>query len=135
MIQRAADGRIILGGFRRLSDGKGIGTFDDSTIDQNVHKAMVAFLNTAFGVREDQITHEWTGIMGYTKDGCPLVGKLGTRREYMACGFNGHGMAMCFKAGRDIAWLILGKEVTIPKCFDPNRFFYQKDEFIRKSSL
>jgi glycine/D-amino acid oxidase-like deaminating enzyme len=39
-----------------------------------------------------EIEHEWTGIMGFTKDGLPLIGPIDAERsEYILAGFCGNG--------------------------------------------
>ena len=41
---------------------------------------------------EERVVQEWTGIMGATPDGWPLVGEVpGRRGVWIAAGFNGHG--------------------------------------------
>ncbi|EAU32714.1 predicted protein [Aspergillus terreus NIH2624] len=60
----------------------------------------------------------WSGIMGFSADGVPLVGQLpssltgrdGTG-EYLAAAFNGYGMANCLMSGEALAKIMLGEEV------------------------
>lgn len=75
-------------------------------------------MDATFGthVRED-IKAAWTGVMGFTVDGLPLVGRLpkaATLRdgssEFVAAGYNGYGMPNAYLCGRYIADLILGRE-------------------------
>lgn len=40
------------------------------------------------------IEQEWTGIMGYTPDENPIIGKIDDG-SYIAVGFSGHGMPRC----------------------------------------
>ncbi|HEX5166328.1 MAG TPA: FAD-binding oxidoreductase, partial [Thermomicrobiales bacterium] len=41
-----------------------------------------------------KITHRWAGILGYTPDAMPLVGRLPDMPSvYFAAGFNGSGMS------------------------------------------
>jgi len=122
MIQRDADNRVIFGGFGRESENNVI---DDTSINESIHSEMVEYLDKKYGIKAQHITNEWTGIMSRTKDGYPLVGKLAGRKEYLACGYHGHGMAMAFKAAHDVAQLVLGNQQAIPKEFNPDRFFQQ----------
>lgn len=83
------------------------------------------------GWREDEgpeVRKVWSGIMGFTSDGLPLVGRLGktaTERdgdgEWVAAGFNGYGMPQCWGAGEAIAKLLLGGEAEVmtwlPECY------------------
>ena len=80
---------------------------------------------------EDASTHEvrkvWSGIMGFTADRLPLIGSLPqsvTNRgreggEWIAAGFNGYGMPLCWSSGEAVAKMILGQEVSD---FLPNSF-------------
>ncbi|KAJ6437729.1 FAD dependent oxidoreductase [Purpureocillium lavendulum] len=58
----------------------------------------------------------WSGIMGFTADRLPLVGRLpqgATRREgdeeWIAAGFNGFGMPLCWSSGEAVARMMLGE--------------------------
>ncbi|KAI1073219.1 hypothetical protein LB507_010863 [Fusarium sp. FIESC RH6] len=68
----------------------------------------------------------WSGIMGFTADGMPIVGKLPrslTGRlgsgEWIAAGFNGHGMDKCWLSGEAIARMVLGERdvAGFPKAY------------------
>ncbi|EXJ86775.1 hypothetical protein A1O3_03729 [Capronia epimyces CBS 606.96] len=60
----------------------------------------------------------WSGIMGFTADRLPLVGCLppcvtdrgqeGGEGEWIAAGFNGYGMPLCWSAGEAVAKMLLG---------------------------
>ena len=59
----------------------------------------------------------WTGVMGFTSDGLPLIGRLSqeaTSRagqgEWIAAGFNGYGMANAWLSGKYIADQLLSRE-------------------------
>ena len=56
------------------------------------------------------IEAEWTGVLGFTTDGKPLIGPLPTRKHvFVAAGYCGHGMPQCFGAGKAIAQWIGGR--------------------------
>ncbi|KAJ5651341.1 uncharacterized protein N7484_005064 [Penicillium longicatenatum] len=68
----------------------------------------------------------WSGIMGFTADGLPLVGQLPpafTERagggEWIAGGYNGHGMDKAWSCGEAVAQMILGEQPPswMPKSF------------------
>lgn len=124
-IQRL-DGRIIFGGMRRRSPTRESGVEDDTTLEPNVSQGLRSFLREAFEpLREAKIDYEWTGIMGYTPDDNPLIGKVpGRPDEYIAAGYTGHGMSVGFLAGKTLAETIAGKqEVFIPKAYRSTRFW------------
>jgi len=123
-IQRQ-DGRIILGGMRWRSPTQEVGLEDDATIEPTISQSLRTFLSNTFAaLRDIKIEYEWTGIMGFTADENPLIGKLPHRPgEYIAAGFTGHGMSFAFLTGKMLAELIAGRDsVTIPKAFSPERF-------------
>lgn len=80
-------------------------------------------------------TYEWTGIMGYSSDGGPWVGRVpelllgelsldadsseaGAGRLWIGAGFTGHGMPVAPRCGIPVAEMILGKEggIQVLKC-------------------
>ncbi|KAK9456807.1 FAD dependent oxidoreductase [Dipodascopsis uninucleata] len=60
-----------------------------------------------------RMIHQWTGIMGFSRDSRPLVGKLppshldDKRSEYCIAGFTGHGMPVIFLSAKYLASMIL----------------------------
>ncbi|KAJ3482508.1 hypothetical protein NLG97_g7550 [Lecanicillium saksenae] len=65
-----------------------------------------------------EIRTMWTGIMGFTGDRLPLVGQVPEevtqrgRGEWMAAGFNGYGMSLCWACGEAVAKMVLGIDVA-----------------------
>lgn len=71
---------------------------------------------------ELRATHEWTGIMGFSRDDLPWVGPVPKHPDlFMAAGFTGHGMPNCWLSGRAVARMAMGvNEVTseeLPKSY------------------
>jgi glycine/D-amino acid oxidase-like deaminating enzyme len=103
MVQRRNDKRIIFGGFRRAEKDHEVGILNDNEISTLISDAIKNYLNDTFGLdigNKNQIEYEWTGIMGFSKDRKPLIGPLpkSNNREFLCCGYTGHGMTRCFKA-------------------------------------
>ncbi|RYP61309.1 hypothetical protein DL770_009818 [Monosporascus sp. CRB-9-2] len=136
LIQRPpAAAELVFGGGRKHARGRGVGVWDDASTDEPVAWYLRGELGglmdlshrpspsapspsapitaTATGgeskKKQDlEPTHEWTGIMGYSRDGYPWVGvvppSLGGsdgRGLAVCAGFTGHGMpnaALCAKA-------------------------------------
>ena len=72
-----------------------------------------------------KVEAEWIGIMGFTPDRNPLVGRLLVRPgEFIAAGYTGHGMPVAFLAGKHIADMICGveSEIPLPAAYAPSRF-------------
>ncbi|CAK7243208.1 MAG: hypothetical protein STHCBS139747_004719 [Sporothrix thermara] len=62
---------------------------------------------------DGRVRAEWTGIMGYTPDGYPLVGEMPSTTSnatnkglWLCCAFQGHGMVYAWPCGRALATMI-----------------------------
>lgn len=95
---------------------------DDSFVASHSVSHLQSVLPRFFG-KEDKaswkLVSSWSGIMGFSSDGLPLVGRLSPtltgRRgegEWIAAAFNGYGMANCLMAGEALALMILGEKVN-----------------------
>ncbi|KAF1999325.1 FAD dependent oxidoreductase [Amniculicola lignicola CBS 123094] len=126
--QNALTGYFFIGGEKRTME-EAI-TSNDSEHNESSVLHLQDKLPRLFGLhpsKGDRLVSTWTGIMGYTADGLPLVGRLSspiTGRmgdgEYIAAGFNGMGMSMCILAGEAIAQMIVGGDITkwFPEAFE-----------------
>lgn len=61
----------------------------------------------------------WSGVMGLTVDGLPLVGQLPSNatgrevaQEWIAAGFQGYGMDKCWLTGEALVAMMAGKDVS-----------------------
>jgi glycine/D-amino acid oxidase-like deaminating enzyme len=83
---------------------------------------------TGEGNERPEVRKVWSGIMGFTSDGRPLVGKLDGattgrdgKSEWVAAGFNGYGMPQCWGVGEAVAKMLLGQEEEVrewlPECY------------------
>lgn len=66
----------------------------------------------------------WTGIMGWTSDSMPYIGEVpGKKGQYIAAGFNGHGMPLIHLASKALAEIIKEEktfeETELPTVFKP----------------
>lgn len=127
--QSGETGEIFHGGGLAQSIQRGLGELGNTRDDINSVQAMAHLggaLNATFGIEKDQSVSAgtkaaWTGIMGFTSDGLPLVGRLPTEAthrggdgEWIAAGFNGYGMANAWLCGRHIADNVVGKGKVEP---------------------
>ena len=109
------DGRVCIGGCRNIISGMEVGVSDDSVLVPAVGLALRKMLHERFGAPADvPVEHEWTGILGFTVDGSPLVGPLSDLADglpadvFVAAGFCGHGMTVCPLVGAAVANMALG---------------------------
>ncbi|KAI9872725.1 MAG: hypothetical protein M1830_001257, partial [Pleopsidium flavum] len=95
-------GDIIIGGGLTKAAEEGLyeyGTTNDTTTDPEIIDYLRETTVTYFGDNWDQdhtegrIRREWSGIMGYSADGFPLIGQMpGEEGLYITASFQGHGM-------------------------------------------
>ncbi len=113
-----SDGRACIGGARAL-EGGALGSTDDTSLSDVCSSALKRFLKEKFpalGFSDQLVESEWTGVLGLSKDGCPLCGPLPQRPNvYIAAGFSGHGMPQCFGVGKGVAhWIVEGEHRLHP---------------------
>jgi gamma-glutamylputrescine oxidase len=113
--RQLSDGRLLLGGWRHYFREAEVGYEDRTTPDvqAGLEGFMARYFPEAVGAR---ITHRWSGTMGFSADGIPVVGSLPDMPDvYFAVGFTGHGLGFGFATaerlashmlfGNDLAWL------------------------------
>ena len=98
--------RIVLGGWRNLDPGNEVGF--EQTLHPVIQDRMTEFLNRFEALRGIEITHRWSGIMGFSRDSLPLVGPApGAPGALAAVGFTGHGFGFAWQAGEALAAVAL----------------------------
>ncbi|OOQ84723.1 hypothetical protein PEBR_29130 [Penicillium brasilianum] len=95
---------------------------DDTFVASHSVSHLQSVLPRFFGKQDEapwKLISSWSGIMGFSSDGLPLVGRLSSaltgRRgegEWIAAAFNGYGMANCLMCGEALALMILGDKVN-----------------------
>ncbi|MBK26761.1 MAG: FAD-dependent oxidoreductase [Halobacteriovorax sp.] len=104
-------GEMLIGGFRQLQKDVETG-YSDQTTD-TIQSALEEFLQTHIpAVRKAKITHRWSGIMGFSVDGQPMVGALPTDPQlYFVGGFTAHGVGLAFNSGKTLVDAMFGRKV------------------------
>jgi gamma-glutamylputrescine oxidase len=119
--RQLGDGRLVVGGWRNTSFAAEA-TIDETPTEE-VQQHLDAFVHETLGLAGVRVVARWAGIMAYTPDGLPLVGRLpGTERCYMAGGYTGHGNASALEAARILSELVCGRAHPEADMFDPARF-------------
>lgn len=119
LIQRPSEkgAHLMFGGGRSM--GPSLGICDDGLVDANVAaylRASVPELLIAEGDSEKgfKATHEWTGIMGFSRDNLPWVGAAPeTRNLFVLAGYTGHGMPNAWLCGRAVATMVREDDVNV----------------------
>ena len=107
---------MLVGGWRDTAMEVEVG--EDATPTDRVQRHLDAFL-AEHGVRAP-VTHRWAGIMGFSHDGLPYIGKRASG-VYMLAGFTGHGNAFAIAGGEIVASLIRTGHHPDADLFDPDR--------------
>jgi glycine/D-amino acid oxidase-like deaminating enzyme len=121
LIQRPDEScaHLMFGGGR--SYGPSLGITSDQDIDEKVAKYLRTELPRLLvsgtkdkGEKELTATHQWTGIMGFSRDNLPWVGQVpGSKGVFVLAGYTGHGMPNAWLCGKSVATMVLGDDVGV----------------------
>ncbi len=115
-----AQGRIILGGWRNL-DPEAERGYED-VLNQDIQDRMSQFLKRFSPLQDVKVSHRWSGVMGFSQDGLPLLGPApGLPGVLAGAGFTGHGFGFAFLAGQALAAVALHGEHDFVKELDVRR--------------
>ncbi|KAK1654303.1 FAD dependent oxidoreductase [Colletotrichum phormii] len=125
LIQRPGPGlEMILGGGRARGTLRGVGFSDDDEVDAVVARYLrragagnldLISENSANNSKKElEASHEWTGIMAFSRDGRPWVGEVpagavlgGGEGLWVCAGYTGHGMPQAALCGRAVAGMMM----------------------------
>lgn len=113
-------GQLLIGGFRQIEKQTEVGYSDHVTnlIQDSLHNFVVTYLPKLAAAK---VTHRWGGVMGFSKDGEPMVGSIPDDPAiYFAGGYTGHGVGLAFNTGKTLVDLIFGRQ--IPSWISARRF-------------
>lgn len=104
-------GELLIGGFRQVEKATETGYSDHITegIQKSLHEFVIRHLPK---LSRAKITHRWSGVMGFAKDGEPMIGSIPDDPQvFFAGGYTGHGMGVAFHTGKTLVDLIFGREI------------------------
>jgi glycine/D-amino acid oxidase-like deaminating enzyme len=124
-------GEMMFGGGRSYASNAGLGVSDDSSVDPPAAEYLRRELNVVLDLQNEdkelKATYEWSGIMGYSRDGRPWVGGLseelglgGGKGLWICAGFTGHGMPNTHLSAKAAAQMMVGKpaeEIDLPSMY------------------
>ncbi|KAK4610377.1 hypothetical protein CLAFUW4_14087 [Fulvia fulva] len=123
--QNAHTGDIFIGGEKQFATE--VLSSDDTNISTISKDKLESVLPTIFEQGWPQggkpkVKSIWSGIMGFTPDHLPWVGQIpetytecGANGEYIAAGFNGYGMPLCWGCGEALAKMVVGENENFEK--------------------
>ena len=134
-------GDIMIGGGATKGPDEGLyeyGTRDDTATDAVILKYVENSAAERFGSNwgrdhlEGRLRKAWTGIMGYSSDGFPLIGQMpGEHDLYIAASFQGSGMVLCFESTRALLEIMNQDDEALDQWF-PKAFRITRDRMKRK---
>lgn len=105
--RQLADRRLLLGGWRR-PHASSRGTSREAGLGDIVRDGVARFAAGYFPDVDLGGARRWSGTMGFTPDGLPLVGALPHLPQvYFALGFGGRGLAWAFVAAERLVALMM----------------------------
>ncbi|WZH50406.1 hypothetical protein QYS62_011650 [Fusarium acuminatum] len=126
LVQRT-NGDVIVG---RAATGRRT-TGDDTATDLLPQAHLRGFISLVASspspVNSENVRHSWSGILGFTEDGLPLVGPLnylGRRHQWACGGYHGIGMTKAFRTAEAIAIMILGED--LPRDYPRSLFLSER---------
>jgi len=104
--RQLSDGRLIIGGSRDEDPELELG-YEEIPTDA-IQSGLEEYLKSLLGDDDvPEITHRWAGIMGFARDGLPILGRIPSSRNiFITAGFTGHGMGIATKMAEITADLI-----------------------------
>lgn len=135
-------GDIMIGGGSTIGPDNGLrefGTTDDTTTDPVIVEYLRDSAQTRFGSNwgEDnakgRLRYAWSGIMGYSADGFPLVGQMpGEENLYICSSFQGLGMVLCFNSAKALISIMNREDESRLDQWFPAAFRLIPDRFNHK---
>lgn len=113
-------GELLIGGFRQVEKATEVGLSDHITepIQKALHEFVIQHLPRYQNAR---ITHRWSGVMGFARDGEPMVGSLPEDPQiFFAGGYTAHGIGLSFHTGKCLVDLVFGR--ATPQWLSARRF-------------
>lgn len=104
------DGRLTLGAWRRPHSGT-----DQPEPDRSLREGLARFILRYFPQVRGRVADRRSGVMGFTSDGIPILGRLPhLPQAVFALGFGGWGLSWAFVAAeRLVEWLLRGTDPGI----------------------
>ena len=110
------------------------GTTDDTTQDPVIVDYLENSTQAYFGLNwgddhpAGRVRKAWTGIMGYSADGFPLVGPVPDEENlFIAASFQGHGMVLCLLAAKALVQMMTGENLADMERYFPKAFIITKE--------
>ena len=120
--RQSIDNNIVIGGLRNRYLKEEVGFVDK--VNSALQADLSGYVAARLGINDFKVLTRWSGLMGDTMDGLPIVGALPHNSSVIAAaGFNGHGFGLAMVVARDLAKAILkGERSDVLERFTLRRF-------------
>lgn len=118
--RQVPSGELLIGGFRQIEKESEVGYSDHITdpIQNALHEFVVTHLPQ---FKNAKVTHRWSGVMGFARDGEPMVGSIPDDPQvFFAGGYTAHGIGLAFHTTKCLVDVIFGRDV--PTWLSARRF-------------
>jgi gamma-glutamylputrescine oxidase len=118
--RQSKEGEFVIGGFRQENEEV---TLNHDGINPKVNKELENFIKDYIPKLKDvKINHRWSGIMGFSTDGQPMVGSLPSNQEiFYLGGYTGHGLGLAFHCAKVLVDLMM-EGTQLPVFLSGRRF-------------
>jgi glycine/D-amino acid oxidase-like deaminating enzyme len=118
--RQLADGRLLIGGWRDTDIDAEVGYEERVTgaVQGAIERGLAELVPEGVAIE-----HRWAGVMGFARDGRPVVGWLDPEHHVaIAAGYTGHGMSMAPACTLDLAQALAWRPAPGIATLDPLRF-------------
>ncbi len=135
-------GDIVMGGGLTKCADHGLGEYgnsDDTVMNRETLEYLKGTTKEFFGQNwgednpEGRVRSAWSGVMGFSGDGYPLIGPIpGEEGLLIAAAFQGHGMVNCFLCADALTQMLLEKSDDDLDSWFPKAYKMDKGRFQAK---
>jgi len=120
--RQSVDNMILMGGLRNRYLKEEVGFIDE--INRPLQDDLSIYVTERLGAGDHEAIARWSGLMGDTRDGLPIVGALPHNSSVIvSAGFNGHGFGLGMVVARDLAQAVMtGERSELLDRFSLRRF-------------
>lgn len=118
--RQVPSGELLIGGFRQVEKETEVGYSDHTTepIQNALYEFVVSHLPQ---FKNAKVTHRWSGVMGFARDGEPMVGALPDDNQvFFAGGYTAHGIGLSFHTTKCLIDAVFGR--SVPDWLSARRF-------------
>jgi Glycine/D-amino acid oxidases (deaminating) len=120
--RQLSDGRIVIGGMRETVPGGDSLHYEEDPLPEVIAE-LERFLKTRFPPPMPAVEYRWAGLMGFSRDGLPIIGAIpGESNLFFAGAYTGHGWGFAYGVAEVTAKIMLEETTSDLELFSMRRF-------------